>query len=353
MTILTRRHAVKIGTALFASGAVAGCLSTSSGDDAGSSKTVRTSFFVLTDFARNVTGDTTTVESLVPIGQHGHGWEPSAQVQRDTLKCDALAYMDEGFQPWADKMVENVKSERPEITIIEARHGIDLLSPPSHNEGQSEHYEEEGGHDANHGNETDYGTDEGDHDHGTGEEKQNHGTSDPHFWLDPQRTKQAVTTIEDSLSKVDGLSDDVLAENATNYRNRLNELDAKFQFELKSRERDAVLIAGHNAFQYLGERYGFEIHTLTELAPDASPSPADVRRAQELIEEHGIKHVLAPVFESDRAAKQLVSETNAKDHLPITPIPGVTEEWDERGWGYIEIMERVNLPSLKTALSVK
>ncbi|WP_266082763.1 metal ABC transporter substrate-binding protein [Haladaptatus caseinilyticus] len=353
MTTLTRRRALEIGTAMITSGAVSGCLGASSGNDTESQTTVRTSFFVLTDFARNVTEDATTVESLVPIGQHGHGWEPSAQVQRDALQSDALVYMGEGFQPWADKMVENVKSERPESTIIEARHDIDLLSPPSHEEKQSKHHEEEGGHNENHGDETDSGTDEGNHDHGTDEEKHNHGTSDPHFWLDPQRAKEAVTTIEDGLSKVDGLSDDVLAENATNYRNQLDELDAKFQSELESRKQGTVLVAGHNAFQYLGERYDFEIHALTGLAPDASPSPADVRRAQKLVEEHGIEHILAPVFESNRAAKQLVSETNAKDHLPVTPIPGVTEEWNKKGWGYIEIMERVNLPSLKTALGVK
>ncbi|WP_458206827.1 metal ABC transporter substrate-binding protein [Haladaptatus sp. NG-SE-30] len=354
MTKLARRHAIKIGAAMFASGTVGGCLGSSTGKNADGSTTIRTSFFVLTDFVRNVERDAKTVESLVPIGQHGHGWEPSARVQRDALESDALVYMGEGFQPWADKMVKNVREERPEITIVEARHGIDFLPAPGHvGGGADEHHE--GGENHGEGNEHSGGNhgDETDTDHEKDEGGHDHEASDPHFWLDPQRAKQAVSTIEDDLSGTDGVSDDAIAENAANYRNRLDELDATFESELESRNRDAVLVAGHNAFQYLGARYGFEIHALTGLAPDASPSPKDVQRAQNIIEEHDIEHVLAPVFESDRAATQLVAETDAKDHLPITPIPGVTKEWNRKDWGYVEIMERVNRPSLKTALGAK
>ncbi|SIQ68227.1 zinc transport system substrate-binding protein [Haladaptatus litoreus] len=367
-----------MGTALFASGTIAGCLGSSSGDGSDGSTTVQTSFFVLTDFARNVVGDAANAESLVPIGQHGHGWEPSAQVQRDAMQSDAVVYMGEGFQPWADRMVKNVEQDRPEITIVEARHGISLLSAPGHSD---EHGHEGDNHDGeheeeNHGNETDHGHEEGEHNDGDNHEGENHGNendtnheegehhdesenghdhgaSDPHFWLDPQRAKQAVSTIESGLSEMDAVSGEALTGNAEDFRNQLDELDSTFESELESTERNAVLVAGHNAFQYLGERYGFEIHALTGLAPDSSPSPKDVQRAQNTIEEHDITHVLAPVFESDRAAKQLVSETDAKDHLPITPIPSVTEEWSEKDWGYIEIMEQVNLPSLKTALGVK
>ncbi|WP_227352817.1 metal ABC transporter substrate-binding protein [Haladaptatus salinisoli] len=349
-TDISRRRVLEMGTALFAAGSVAGCLGASSGEGGGSTNAVRATFFVLTDFARNVAGDAATVESLVPIGQHGHGWEPSVQVQRDAFESDAVVYMGEGFQPWADDVVENVRNERPELTVVAARRGIDLLPARRHEER----------HAGEHANESEEGEHRGQDRNGNRSEAseedeggRDHGAIDPHFWLDPRRSKRAVSTIEDGLSGMDGTIADALAENAARYRNRLNELDERFESELESAEKSAVLVAGHDAFRYLVDRYGFEVHALTGLAPDSAPSPADVRRAQELIAEHEIEHVLAPVFESGRAAKQLVAETDAKDHLPITPIPGVTEEWNERGWGYVEIMERVNLPSLKTALGAK
>jgi zinc transport system substrate-binding protein len=111
-----------------------------------------------------------------------------------------------------------------------------------------------------------------------------------------------------------------------------------------------VLVAGHNAFQYLGERYGFEVHALTGISPDDSPTPRDIERAQAVVEDEGVSHVLAPVFESDRAARRLAEETSVEGVLPITALAGRTEEWDEQGWRYEDVMREVNLATLREAL---
>lgn len=368
----TRRTLLKTGGGLVTAGILAGCTGSLPASDASETKTVRTSFAVLHDFTRAVVGDATTVENLVPVGQHGHGWEPSAQVQRDVLDAGAFVYVASGFQPWADDALENVRNERPAVTTVEASHGIDLLPVPGSGDHGShgDHDSEEDGHDGHeedshsgHGNRSDHeGTshEAADHDGPSSHENRSgddhrdeshgHGATDPHFWLDPVRAKQAVTNVEDGLAKMDGANRETLAANADGYRTKLDELDETFRSKLGGAKRDAVLVAGHNAFQYLGDRYGFEVHSLTDLAPDDAPSPKDVRRAQELISRHDVEYVLAPVFESDRAAKRLVVETGASDHLPITSIPGTTREWDERGWGYLDVMEQVNLASLTTAL---
>ncbi len=111
-----------------------------------------------------------------------------------------------------------------------------------------------------------------------------------------------------------------------------------------------LLVAGHDAFQYLHDRYGFEIEALSGLAPDDLPSTQDVARAQQVIEEHGLRYVCADPLESQRAAEQLVAETDAEAVLPLTAMPGRTADWTDRGWGYLEVMEQVNLPTLERAL---
>ncbi|EMA42266.1 metal ABC transporter solute-binding protein, Zn/Mn family, partial [Halococcus hamelinensis] len=107
------------------------------------------------------------------------------------------------------------------------------------------------------------------------------------------------------------------------------------------------------AYQYLAERYGFEAETLTELSPDDQPTPRDIERAQEIVGEHDLEYVLADPLESQKAANQLVAETDAKEVLPLTAIPGQTQEWVDRGWGYVDIMEQVNLPTLVKALDAQ
>ncbi|WP_323191516.1 metal ABC transporter solute-binding protein, Zn/Mn family [Halostella sp. PRR32] len=353
MNQLTKRELLSIGAGTIAAGS-AGCLDAVSGGSDGETA-VQSSFFVLGDFAANVAGGAADADTLVPVGQHGHGWEPSGQLQRDVLTANAFVFMGEGFQPWADDIVRNVESDDANVEVIEARHGIDLLSVDGDHEGHEGHEADEGGHEADeddHTEETGSDDHDGEDNHGGGD-GHDHGDVDPHFWLDPTRAATAVETVREGLVAVDPENEETYVDNAAAYRERLAELDEAFESALASASRETVLVAGHNSFQYLGHRYGFEVHALTGISPDDSPSQRDILKAQEAIDHHGVDHVLAPVFESDRAAEQLVEETDASEVLPITPIPGQTEAWASDEWGYVEVQENVNLPSLRAALGAE
>jgi zinc transport system substrate-binding protein len=342
----TRRRLLGSAAAV-AVGAAAGCLGTSGDPDAESAAesdqgTVQASFFVLYDFASHV-GDGMDVHNLVPFGQHGHGWEPGPNIQRDVLDSDAFVYVGEGFQPWADKIVRNIRDDGSDVTVIEAWHGIELL-PTSDDHDSTEHSGEDGHDDSDEHDESTSDGDESGHDH---------GAKDPHFWLDPDRAKQSVETTAAGFAEIDPENESTYTENANAFAERLTALDETYEERLSGRTKDTVLLAGHNSIRYLSHRYGFHVEALTGIAPDAEPSLKDTRRAQKLVEEHDIEYILAPVFESDRAAKRLVEETDAKEYLPLTPVPSLTDEWHEKGWGYIDVMEKVNLPSLEKALGVE
>lgn len=345
---------------------VAGCVSSNgvTGDEGGF--VAQVSFPVIYDFARNIIPEDAEAENLVPVGQHGHGWEPSPDVQRAVTTSDAFIYVFEGFQPWADDMVTGLRRDHSSIGIVEAGADVELLKlgedgGHNHNgedehdeEGEAEH--EEGEHDGAEGQENDDG--EGGHDHGDEEEHENaedreergndHGEVDPHFWLDPRRTKTAVGTVADGLRETHG--EEGYADKADAYKSRLDDLHNEFESSLSDASKDTVLVAGHNAFAYLGARYGFRVETLTGIAPDEQPSPRDIKRAQELIDTEGIEYVLSPVFESDRAAQSLVEDTTAEEVLPVTAFAGFRQEWLDKDWGYVEVMRNVNLASLERAL---
>lgn len=512
----TRRRLLAAGLGTATIGSLAGC--TSSNDDSGATEsggstatenagpTAQSSFFVFGDFASQIAGDTATAETLVPIGQHGHGWEPGPQIQGTVLESDLFLYVRDGFQPWADDLVTSLRDDDADVAIVAAGAGIDLIEGGhSHDHGHEEDHEgeHEDGHDGegehDHGGEnpwewvglyhleagsytytfhegpdprmqlaviaTDEGGDhgihhveetattlygnsdthspvedggtltpssetlyhlqfadsgettftldieteghyvlfgqhvpaefdatltdgsgsaiepevtesagehghegEGDHDgeHEDGHEEVAHegddhegeeghghdhsGGTDPHFWLDPRRAKQAVGNIRSGFVDVDSDNASAYAENAEAYRTRLDELDSSFESALEGASKDVVFVAGHNAFQYLGQRYGFEVQTLTGLSPDDQPTPRDIERAQEIVAEHDLQYVCADPLESQKAANQLVAETDATEVLPLTPIPGQTQEWADEDWGYVEIMENINLETLKQAL---
>ena len=95
----TRRRLVATGIGFTTIGSLAGCLSNdaSSDDSGGGGPETQSSFFVFGDLASQVAGDTATAETLVPIGQHGHGWEPGSKIQGTILESDLFLYGMDGF----------------------------------------------------------------------------------------------------------------------------------------------------------------------------------------------------------------------------------------------------------------
>ncbi|MDS0261534.1 zinc ABC transporter substrate-binding protein [Haloarcula sp. S1CR25-12] len=394
----TRRRMLAATAGLAGLGAVAGC---SGGSGQSNAAAVQSSFFVFGDIADNVAGDSATTDLLVPLGQHGHGWEPGPRVRENIYDASLFVHGMAGFQPWADDILADLSADGAEVTPVDASADVSLLEfgAGGHDEHEGEHHDEHGtdshddhgtdSHDEHgtdshddhgtdshddhgtdshddHGTDShdDHGTDSHD-DHGTethdGHEEthegedgdHDHGSMDPHFWMDPRRVATAVGTVEQAMADLDGDNADSYAANAEAFRNRLTDLDERIESRLADASKDVLLVAGHDAFGYLAERYGVRVEALTDASPDDRPTPSDIERAQMAIDEHGLSYICADPLESQTAADQLVAETDAEAVLPLTAMPGLRESWAESDWGYVDVMEQVNLPTLTEALGAR
>jgi zinc transport system substrate-binding protein len=382
---LTRRRLVTTAGATGA-GLLAGCLG--SGDAPGSdvdaasdSLSAQSSFFVFGDITTQVAGEAATSELLVPVGQHGHGWEPGPRVREAIGDADLLVHGMSGFQPWLDTIRTDLEADGSDVATVDVSAEVDLLAAGEghdHEEddhdgddhdGDGEHTEEkhdeehtedqhdeehtEDQHDDEHDEEKhDEERDGEDEHHEEGGDGHDHGAMDPHFWMDPVRVETAVGTVEAALTDLDGENAATYEENAAAFRERLEGLHERIEAAVADATVGTILVAGHDSFQYFGERYGVEVEALTNVSPDDRPTPRDIERAQEVIEHHGLRYICADPLESQRAAEQLVAETEAEAVLPLTAMPGLTDEWESEGWGYVEVMENVNLPTLERALGV-
>jgi len=321
---VSRRRAIAAGGSLLLGG-LAGCLGTrgqTRESDGAEEPTAVVSFFSFYDFARKIAAGTPLrVENLVPTGLHGHGWEPDASVTRDIIEADAFVHVGEGFQPWADRAIQTVRDDGADTHLINVREGIELVSLAA-----SLDADEEGVGDGN--------------------------ARDPHFWLDPQRAKRAVDNVAAGFAERFPDHADAFRENAEAYKaDVLDRIDADYERLFGRADRDVVQLAAHNAFQYVGARYGVEMRPLvTNLAASGDVKPADIREAKAVIDENDIRYVGAGVFESRRPARQLVSETRVEAYFPVTPFAGVLEEWVEQGWGYEEVAYNVNMPTFDVVL---
>jgi len=293
----------------------AGCLD-GNGDDGGDDGAdgvssgdgldVNAAFFALYDLARNVARETDTVVDLVPVGSHGDDWEPRPRIVENIQDGDVFVYID-GFRRWSDDQAENIGDE---VTVIDAGEGVEFI-------------EGDGGRE-----------------------------TDPHFWLDPTLAAEAVDSIADGLTEAVPEDADAFEENAEAYKERLNEVDDRFRDELAGRERDTVVMGSHNSFAYWEPAYGIEVVTATGLSPDSDVSARDREEIENLIADEGIEHVAYDMYEGDRVSERIADATGA-ELVPLSPVEATTEEQLEDGWGYVEHMTEINLPSLKKALGAE
>ncbi|WP_152041013.1 metal ABC transporter solute-binding protein, Zn/Mn family [Salinigranum salinum] len=373
---LTRRRLLTATAGAASIGTVAGCTGAASSSQSTEpdAPVARASFFVFGDVVDAVAGDVASAELLVPVGQHGHGWEPGPSVREAIDDADLFVHGMEGFQPWADRILSDLAADGSAVTTVDVSAGLDLLAAGGgdHHDGAEEDHQEdadyhdgaEEGHqeDADHHDQTgeDHQEDADHHDQ-TGEDHQEDadhhdedhrhaGSTDPHFWMDPIRVGEAAENVRRGLAAVDPANADAYATNADAFRRDLDALDDRIRSVVAGGSTDVVLVAGHDSFGYLGDRYGVQVVSLTSTSPDDRPTPRDIERAREIVVEHGLRYVCADPLESQRAAEQLVAETDAEAVLPLTAMPGLTEEWASKGWGYVDIVENVNLPTLERVL---
>ena len=327
----TRRRLLAATAGIGGAGALAGCIdgdASADGDPSGSfgesGPTAQASFFVFGDITEQVVGDAATAELLVPVGQHGHGWEPGPSVREAIYDAELFVHSMEGFQPWVDTILRDLDADGAGVATVDASHGVDLLEAGG-GDGHDDHHD----------------THDGEHDH---------RNADPHFWMDPLRVKEAATTVSEALADVDSERAETYADNTERFQGELDALHEQFESLVSEAEKETILVAGHDSLRYFGDRYGIRVESLTGVSPDDTPTTRDIQAARSVIDEHDLRYVCADPLESRRAAEQLVAETDVGAVLDLTAMPGLTEAWAADDWGYVDVMENVNLPTLERAL---
>jgi manganese/zinc/iron transport system substrate-binding protein len=110
------------------------------------------------------------------------------------------------------------------------------------------------------------------------------GAYDPHVWFDVRLWAMTVDVIARTLSEADPAHAREFAANADRYRAQLAELD-RYVREQAARvpaER-RVLITAHDAFNYFGRAYGFQVRGLQGISTASEAGTADVQALAQFI----------------------------------------------------------------------
>lgn len=115
------------------------------------------------------------------------------------------------------------------------------------------------------------------------------GAFDPHVWFDVTMWMRAVERVRDVLIEVDGANAGEYRANTENYMRELQELH---EYVLAQAERvpreQRVLVTAHDAFNYFGRAYNFEVRGLQGISTAAEASTADVQELSRFIADRRI-----------------------------------------------------------------
>jgi len=115
------------------------------------------------------------------------------------------------------------------------------------------------------------------------------GNYDPHVWFDVGMWSDTVGTVKESLIEFDPDNSEYYNDSAEAYLSELADLDEYVQQRADSLPEDKrVLITAHDAFNYFGRGYGFEVKGLQGISTESEAGTADVQALAAIIVERQI-----------------------------------------------------------------
>jgi len=142
------------------------------------------------------------------------------------------------------------------------------------------------------------------------------GAPDPHCWFNVQHYKVYAEGVRDALIAADPDHAAAYEASAAAYLAQLDELDAWITQQLDTIPRERrVMVTSHDAFQYLGERYGIDVLAIVGISTEQAPRPQDIQRIESMIRERNVKALFleTSVAQTLNALIEKVSaETGAK-----------------------------------------
>lgn len=141
------------------------------------------------------------------------------------------------------------------------------------------------------------------------------GTVDPHTWFDIPLWIKAVERVRDAMSEVDPQNAAIYAANAARFIQELEELHAEVEAKIATIPPESrVLVTAHDAFSYLGERYGLEVVALQGMSTDSEYGLADVRALVRLLVERDIHAIFPETSVSSHGVQAVIEGAAAQGH---------------------------------------
>ena len=226
------------------------------------------------DLVRNIGGERVDLTVLMGPGIDPHLYKDS---EGDVIKlgeADVLFYNGQHLEAGLSRVLERMSETRLVVAVSQTIEPSVLIAPPEFK-----------------------------------------GNNDPHIWLDVGLWITAAGQVRDTLTSMDPIHAEIYTRNARAY---LAELDALDQYVRDQAARlpaeKRVLITAHDAFNYFGKAYGFEVRGLQGISTSSEASTLDVQELAEFIAARQIPAVFVESSVPQRTIQAVQAAVQARGY---------------------------------------
>ncbi len=247
--------------------ALAGCASSSAGDDGRIAVVATTT--QLGDFARSVGGTRIRLTRLLQPNTDPHEYEPTPSDVRAVAEANVVLQNGLGLDDWLDEVLSNAGGDATRVITTRDVQTSD---------------------------------------------------SDPHVWLDPANAIRMVAATERALTAADPAGADTYRANARTTTEQISALDRELAALIANVPAGRrAIVTDHEAFGYFARRYGIDIAgtTVTSLSTAAEPSARQLTDLVQTIRRRGVRVVFAEASGDPRVARAVAQEAGVRLGPPL------------------------------------
>jgi manganese/zinc/iron transport system substrate-binding protein len=138
---------------------------------------------------------------------------------------------------------------------------------------------------------------------------------DPHIWFDVDYWKQATQFVVTKLSEAVPEHAEEFKTNGNEYLVKLDSLKADLNNIIETLQKEKrILVTAHDAFNYFGKAFGFEVVGLQGLSTATEAGVQDVQKLAAFIIEKNVKAIFVESSVPKRTIEALQAAVKSKNH---------------------------------------
>ena len=229
-----------------------------------------TTFTIIADITKNITGDAAEVLSITKPGAEIHGYQPTPKDIVKAYDADLILWNGMNLEIWFEQFFSNL-NETKSVTVSD---GIDAIN-----------------------------ISEGDY----------QGLPNPHAWMGLNEALIYVDNIVNALSYYDKKNSELYFQNAAKYKEKIiSTIEPLKESILQIPEKQRWLVTCEGAFSYLARDLSLKELFIWPMNADEVGTPKQIKKVIDRINANEIPIIFCESTVNQAPAKQIAKETGAK-----------------------------------------